>query len=423
MRWSIWILNHYALTPDLPGGTRHFDLAYELTRMGYDVTIFASAFNHSLRKKVRLLNREPWALEEVEGVKFIWLPSFAYKGNDWRRVLNMLDYTWRAYWLGRRLPRLEPRVAPPDVVIGCSVHLFAVLAGYYLSGHYRSHFLMEVRDLWPQTFLDMGLWREGQPRVCFFRWLEQFLYARAERIVTLSPLTREYLARYSSAWADKVVYVPNGTRVARFEQVETTRQPVTELLQVMFLGSMGFKNGVDLIVQAMRIIEQTKPGLLECTLVGDGPEKPRLRRMVRDWGLKNVRFGDPVPRAQVPEYTARADILVLVEREVLYGSSNKLFDYMAAGKPIVFAVVAEHNNLVDQAQCGVSASPESAEDLADKLLVVARMSEEERRAMGKRGRAYVREHHDYSVLARRLANALGELDNEALRDLGHKAAV
>jgi glycosyltransferase involved in cell wall biosynthesis len=410
---AVWMLNHYAITPDMPGGTRHFDLACELTRVGYDVTILASAFNHGLRRKVRLLNGEPRALEEVEGVKFVWIPSFAYAGNDWRRLVNMLDYAWRAYWLGRHLPRLEPCIRTPDVVMGCSVHLFAVLSGYYLSRHYGAHFLVEVRDLWPQTFLDMGVWHEGQLQVRFFRWLEQFCYRRAEQIVTLSPMTHDYLARYSSAWADKVVYVPNGTRVARFERIVATQEQENRPLRVMYLGAMGIGNGLDLLLQAMQAVEQTAPGRLECVLVGDGPLKPWLQKTAADHGLRNVRFENAVPRAQVPACAAQADILVLVQREVLYGSSNKLYDYMAAGKPIVFAVFAQHNNLVERVRCGVSASPESGADLAEKLLTVASMPEEERRAMGDRGRAYVKEHHDYSILARRLADTLEELESRS----------
>jgi len=420
---SLWMFNHYAITPDMPGGTRHFDLGYELTRMGYDVTIFASAFSHGLRKKVRLLNGQPWTVEEVKGVKFVWLPSFAYQNNDWRRLVNMLDYTWRAYWLGRRLSRVEPRITSPDTVIGCSVHLFAVLAGYYLSRHYRARFMMEVRDLWPQTFIDIGLWHEWQPQVRLFRWLERFLYARAERIIVLAPMTKNYLANLSPAWAEKVVYIPNGTQVARFEQIEVAHERSGEALRVMYLGSMGATNGLDLVLQAMQIIEQTKLLPLECVLVGDGPEKARLQQIARDWGLKSVRFENVVPRAQVPHYAAQADILILVQREVLYGSSNKLYDYMAASKPIVFAVFAEHNNLVEQAQCGVAASPDNAADLAEKLLTVAQMPEAERRAMGERGRAYVRRHHDYSVLARRLADVLERSDNGTTQDVGHQTAV
>ena len=393
---NVWILNHYAITPDMPGGTRHFDLARELVQMGYDVTIFASAFNHSCRGQIRRLSGVRWLIEQVDGVKFIWLPSFAYQRNNWRRVINMLDYTWRAYWWGRRLPQKSPAIQRPDVVIGCAVHLFAVLAGYHLARHYRAHFLMEVRDLWPQTFLDMGVWHEGQWQVRFFRWLEQFLYARAERIITLSPMTRDYLAQYSQDWADKVVYIPNATRVARSQDSLISQTADAKPQTVMYLGAMGPTNGLDLVLDAIRQVNESDPGLLKCVFVGDGPEKQRLQQKAKDWRLENVRFEKAIPRNQVPERLAQADFLVLVQKEVLYGSSNKLYDYMASGKPIVVAIFAEHNNPIKEAGCGLSAKPDSAQDLADKLRTMARLSPAERQAMGQRGRTYVEQHHDYA---------------------------
>ncbi len=406
---SIWFLNHYASPPDCPGGTRHHDLGRALTRLAYDVTIFASAFNHSLHRPVRLQGGQPWQVEAVEGVRFVWVPTFRHGGNGYQRLLNMLSYLSRAYWLGRRLPRLVPGIARPGIVVGCTVHPFAALAGYLLARHHRAHFVMEVRDLWPQTFVDMGVWREGQPQVWFFRRLEQFLYARAERIITLSPLTRDYLAHYSAQWAEKVVYIPNGTDVTRFEDVRAAPRPNGLPLQVMYAGSMGFKNGVDLIVEAMRIVERAEPGLLQCTLLGDGPERAQLQRAVREQRIGNVRFDGPVPRAEVPGRLATADILVLTERKVLYGSSNKLFDYMAAGCPIVSSVFAEHNSPIERARCGISVPPENAAALAEALLTVAHMPAEARLAMGERARAYVRQHNDYPVLARRLHQVFEEL--------------
>jgi glycosyltransferase involved in cell wall biosynthesis len=222
-------------------------------------------------------------------------------------------------------------------------------------------------------------------------------------------MTRDYLADLSPAWAEKEVYIPNGTRVARFEEVASRRRRDGELLRVMYVGAMGVTNGLDLVLEAMRIVERREPGLLECVLIGSGPEKPRLRQMARDWGLSSVRFEEPVPRAEVPSVTAQSDMLILVQREVFYGSSNKLFDYMASAKPIVFAIFAEHNNPVKEVGCGVSASPKDAEDLAEKLISVAHMSDDERRTMGERGASYVRRHHDYGVLAQRLQSSIKEL--------------
>jgi len=404
---NIWFFNHYALPPSLPGGTRHFDLALELVQRGHQVTIFASAFNHLTRQPIRALQGQAWQVENVDGVYFVWLPSYAYQGNNWRRMVNMLDYTWRAYWWGRQLPRLAPPIAPPQVIIGTAVHLFAVWAGYQLSQFYHARFLMEVRDLWPQTFLDAGVWREGQLQVRFFRWLEQFLYARAEKIITLSPLTQEYLARYSAAWATKTVYIPNGTRVARFQKAVSPpahlSPPAPGVTRFMFIGSLIMTNGLDLALRAMRHLNAQAPGQAEWVFVGDGPERQPLEALAREWQLNNVQFVGAVPRAEVPAYAAQADCMVLIQREVLYGSTNKLFDYLATAKPIIFAVFAGHNNLAEEVGCGWVASPTDAEDLAAKMLAMTQLPPAERAAMGHRGLHYVTTQHDYTVLGQRLA--------------------
>jgi len=405
---SIWVLNHYAVTPDMPGGTRHFDLATELTQLGYDVTIIASSFRHNLKRETRLQAGGTWRIENISGVRFVWLRTIPYQGNDWRRVLNMASYMARSYFCGLRL--VHGNLLPaPDAIIGSSVHLMAVLSAFWLSRHFSAHFLMEVRDLWPQTFLDMGVWHEGQWQVRFFRWLEQFLYARAERIITLSPMTRDYLARYSRAWADKVVYIPNATRVSRFQDSLISQTADAKPQTAMYLGAMGPTNGLDLVLDAIRQVNESDPGLLKCVFVGDGPEKQRLQQKAKDWHLENVHFERAIPRNQVPERLAQADFLVLVQEEVLYGSSNKLYDYMASGKPIVVGIYAEHNNPVKEARCGLSARPDSARDLAAKLCAMARLSPAERQSMGQRGRAYVEQHHDYAERARRLDALLTEL--------------
>jgi len=92
---KIWIFNHYAITPDLPGGTRHFDFAKELIKRGYDVTIFASSFIHGIYENKKLKNGENWKIENYEGVNFVWIRTFPYNKNNWRRVLNMLSYSWK----------------------------------------------------------------------------------------------------------------------------------------------------------------------------------------------------------------------------------------------------------------------------------------------------------------------------------------
>ena len=101
MSKSIWIFNQYAMTPDMPGGSRHYDLSKELVKRGHDVTIFTSGFHYSRYAEMKLSGDEGWKIEILDGVRFVWLKTLAYQRNDWRRIVNMLTYTYRSYHLGR----------------------------------------------------------------------------------------------------------------------------------------------------------------------------------------------------------------------------------------------------------------------------------------------------------------------------------
>lgn len=127
-------------------------------------------------------------------------------------------------------------------MLGCSVHLFAVISSYFTSKYYKTHFVMEVRDLWPQTFLGMGTWKEWQPQAHFFRKLEIFLFNQAEKIITLFPLTDEYLLDISPNLAEKSVYIPNGTKVSRFDKTVNPTGGYNSnkgKLIAMYIGAMG----------------------------------------------------------------------------------------------------------------------------------------------------------------------------------------
>ena len=117
---NVWILNHYAITPDQPGGTRHYDLGRELVRRGHAVTIFASSYHHYQRRFLRQTNRDGWAIEEFDGVRFVWLRTVAYGGNDWRRAWSMVDYWIRVRRWARRLSRSDGPLVPPDIVLDLS---------------------------------------------------------------------------------------------------------------------------------------------------------------------------------------------------------------------------------------------------------------------------------------------------------------
>jgi len=410
---NIWIFNHYAFPPDVPGGTRHYDFGKELVRRGHKVTIFATSYHHYLHREIRLKPGEKWKIEDINGVKFVWIRTFPYKGNDWRRVVNMVSYMPRAWWLGRSLPKFVPEIEKPDVVIGSSVHLLAVLAAYWIAKHYKAKFIMEVRDLWPQTLVDMGMLSEHHPITKMLQALERFLYRRAERIITLLPKAGEYIAAQGID-AKKVVWIPNGVDLARFQVRSASGDH--QGFRVMYLGAHGRANALDVLLKAAKIIQDQGYEDIKFILVGDGPEKPKLIKLAEKLKLKNVEFREPVKKNEVSRVLQESDALVLnLERvEVFkYGiSPNKLFDYMASGRPILFSV-SSINNPVDEANCGFTVPPRDPKALAEAIIKLYKISPEEREEMGRRGREYVEKFHSIPILVDKLEKVLSEVSNGA----------
>jgi glycosyltransferase involved in cell wall biosynthesis len=378
-------------------------------RRGHQVIIIATSFHHYLHRETRLRPGERWKVEDVDGLKFVWLRTPPYWRNDWQRVRNMVAFMLRAWWLGRKLPKLAPDMGKPDVIIGSSPHLLTPLAAYWVARHYRVPFVMEVRDLWPQTIIDMGELSAHHPITKALQALERFLYRRAEWVITLLPLAHEYIAGCGIS-REKVVWIPNGVDLSRFDSA-VIPEVSHEGFRVMYLGAHGQANALDVLIRTAKVVQDQGYHEIRFILVGDGPEKPGLIRLARDLGLKSVEFRDPVPKVEVPKALREADafFVQLGGTEVYrYGiSSNKLFDFMAAGKP-VFSSAEAPNNPVEEAQCGFTIPPRDPEALAAAVIKLYRMPPEERAEMGKRGREYVEEHHAIAKLAARLEQRLGE---------------
>ena len=406
---NIWIFNHYAHPPYLPGGTRHYDLGRELVRRGHRVVIFAASYHHYLHRETCLQSGERWKLEDVDGVKFVWIRTFPYKRNDWRRVLNMTSYMFRAWWLGRKLLKIAPEIGRPDVVIGSSVHLLAVLAAYWVAKHHKAGFIMEVRDLWPQTIIDMGALNERHPLTKMLQALERFLYRRAERIITLLPKAREYIAAQGID-VKKVVWIPNGVDLARFQVKSGDGDH--QGFRVMYLGAHGRANALDVLLQAAKIVQDQEYEDIKFVLMGDGPEKPKLIELAEKLQLRNVEFRDPVKKSEVSRVFQEAAVTVLILQDISlyqYGISlNKLFDYLAVGKPIILGGNPA-NNPIEEAHCGLAVPPRDPEALAEAVIKLYNMSPEEHAEMGRRGREYVEKYHAIPVLADKLEALLQEV--------------
>jgi len=321
----------------------------------------------------------------------------------------MLSYSVMALVVQRRLSR-------PDAVIGSTVHPFAAAAGFIAARLRGARFLFEIRDLWPQTLIDMGVLREGSFAARSMRWLEAMLVRRAEVVITLLPATSEYLAERCLP-TEHALYLPNGVRLGTSAPTLPPAQIAVLLDRLKadgtfvygYLGAHGRANHLDVVLDAAALLSKQADIAIHVVLIGDGPEKSHLMRRAGALGLKNLAFADPIPKDAVPGTLRRLDgaILHLADVDVFrFGiSPNKLFDYLANEVPVLFACRSRNDPVAD-AGAGISLRPDDAPALALAMRTMAALPAAERRRMGSMGRRYVEQHHDIDLIAAQLADRL-----------------
>ena len=395
----VWLVNHYALPPSEPGGTRHYTLARELIRSGHDVTVIASSFNHATGMQMSCAHGKLRTFEKFGEVPFLLFRVPAYRGNM-ARLWNMFVFAFEV-WLGLGTKAMRK----PDIVIGSSLTLLAAFAAERLARRLCVPFVLEIRDLWPQTLVDMGM-PPRHPAVVGFGMIERYLYRNADKIVTLLPNASEYMVP-RGARSNDITWIPNGVDV----ELVPSPQVLTphDVFTVMYAGSHGLSDALDSVLDAAGILNTEAPGRFCFRFVGDGPNKPELRRRVETENIANVVFDEPVPRQQVFSTLQDADAFIITAKKTdlyRYGiSPNKLHEYMAAARPTIFAGNS-HNNPIAEAAAGITVAPEDPRAIATAVKTLAAMSDDERWNMGLRARRYIEEHHDFTGLARRLERVL-----------------
>jgi len=402
MSKKIWILNHYAIPPNMSGGTRHYDLSQELIKKNFEVTIFSSGFSHGRKNYSKLFKGKPYIVENYGKLKFVWLRTASYKKNNYKRIINMISYLTRILKVGHNFSK-------PDVIIGSSVHPFAVIAAWLLSKKYKAKFIFEVRDLWPQTPIDMGVIKpNGIIAKLMYAW-EKFMYRRANKIIVLLPNAKKYIESKGIS-SEKIVWIPNGVNLEQFNNLKQL-DPDSNLVQllrknknkfkVMYTGAHGPANGLNVVIETASILQKNH-NKVQFFLIGNGVEKDKLQHNAKKYNLKNIHFFSSIPKEQIPDLLRYADLLLNCFAPInvfKYGiSPNKIFDYLMSEKPVIMSVKTS-NNIVQEAGAGITVEPGNAEALAKSILEIENMTLKERQKLGTNGRAYVKKYHNTRVLA------------------------
>lgn len=390
---ELWIFNHYAGYPESVPATRTFNLARELTALGWRVTVIASSFNHYTFKNDRPEIHDAVHQEERDGVRWVFVKGASYRSNGAARLRNMVDYARRARSWARRQPS-------PSVVIGTTVHPLAAEAARRIAHQHNAVYCYEITDLWPETLVDLGGVTRKSAMYRLFRWLERRSLSQAAGVIGLLPLIPQYARESHGIELRRFCYLPNGMTPGRAP--DFSRRVAG---RVVYAGGFAPAHGMSTILETARLLGDTQPGRYEFFLYGDGPEREWIEGEAQRLGLRQVHFEGLVPKGELRSRLDRAEIALCTGEPMSvhrFGISfNKIFDYFDAALPVAYAVDGG-NDPIAEAGAGISVPAGDASALADAVRQLSDLPADRRNELGRRGREFLGNEHAFEVLAGRL---------------------
>jgi glycosyltransferase involved in cell wall biosynthesis len=398
----IWFVNQYAGSPSHGMEYRHYELGRHLSAQGHSVVVISGSYSHLFAHPPNV--DAAFTLEDVGGMTYCWVRVPRYRTPmSLGRVLNMVVFMIRLF-------RLPVRQLPvPDAIVVSSPSLFPILPAERWAGRWKARLIFEVRDIWPLTLEELGGLSPRHPLVAIMGWFEARAYRNADAVVSVLPAAGPHLESRGMA-TSKLTFVPNGVSAdALIEPRDVAPSTVAAAaakyaFTVGFVGTLGSANALEPLIDAARLLNDSEIGVI---LVGQGSEEGRLR--TRAAGLTNVDFVGPVDKTRVPATLRLFDVCYAGYHESpLYRfgiSPNKLFDYMAAKRPVILAANAA-NDPVGDADCGLTVPPDNPRALAEAMLALKARSPAARAELGANGREYVEREQTYEALTRRYLGVL-----------------
>jgi glycosyltransferase involved in cell wall biosynthesis len=394
-------VSHYFVPEPAAPAARVHEFGRAWVRAGHQVSVVTTFPNHPLGQVPAAYRGRGWATECLDGLRVLrcWLYAVPNRGLG-RRGLDHLSFMLTAVLFGL------PRLGRVDVVIASSPTLFSAVAGWLMARLKRVPFVLEVRDLWPEAIVGLGLMRPGLGLRVLQR-LADFLYGQSASIVVVTEAFAEHLAARGVPRA-RLAVIPNGADIAFFaapvdRAAARARLGFQGEFIVAYVGSHGLSHGLSAVLDAAA----AQPAVTYL-LVGDGADRERLLAERARRGLGNVHMLPSVPKAEVPGLYAAADVCLVPLRDVpLFDAfvPSKLFEVLAAGRPVIGAVRGEARAILERSGGAILVDPEQGAAIASAVDTL-RADADLRTAMGQRGQAFARANYDRDVLAARYLELL-----------------
>lgn len=398
---SILIVNQYASTPETAMGGRHYYLAKEFARLGHQVFLVASAYTHLLRNPKKI--DKSFLIEKVENnFSVIWVKMPYYPhAHSKQRIMNEILFSWKIRGIKSILP------VKPDIVYHSAPAVLSYFGAKHLADYYKIPYVFEERDIWPLTLVELGGYSPNHPFIRLLQWTQDQAYQNSKFFLSNLYNAVEHL-ELRGGDRNKFHWIPNGVFLSEMENREDVPSEIIDKIPkdkfiVGYTGTLGTANAIDsLLFAAEKLVDNQN---ICFVLVGGGRQAEELQAFAQSNQLNNVIFIDSISKTQVQTILQYFDTcFVGSQYSSLYrfgASPNKVPEYLYAAKPIIYAI-SDKDNIVKQINAGICVESENVDEFTQAILTLYNMSTKERREMGLRGKNFVVDNLDYSILANKL---------------------
>jgi glycosyltransferase involved in cell wall biosynthesis len=384
---------------------RTYEHCREWVKEGVEVTVVTCVPNFPKGKVYDGYKNKLFQKEIIDGIKVIRVWSYITANEGFvKRILDYLSYGIMAFFVGLFIKT--------DLIVATSPQFFTAASGSVLAFFKRKKWVMEVRDLWPESIIAVGAMKRNAV-IRFFEWWERRLYMSSDHIIVVTDAFKDKISNRGID-IDKISVIKNGANLDLFKESDKSlylikKHQLEKKFIVAYIGTHGMAHGLYFILESIVSIQITNPNIL-FLFIGDGAEKNNLLEKAQKLNLTNVLFLDSVGKKEVVDYLNLMDAALVNLKSsdtFLTVIPSKIFEAAAVGKPILLGLKGETQKIIEDYQAGLCFIPENRESFIHAVLEIS--SNETEYLRYKKGCEKLAKDFDRKLIAKRYLQILEKI--------------
>ncbi len=399
---SLWYIAQDSCPSKYGYGTAHHYIGKELLKSDIKINIISSSYNHGFNKKKAVSNKL-FHYEVIDEINYIWIKSFVYnKRNGFLRILNWLIFTFLILFIDKK------KINKPDIIYFSSFSMIPIFTSIYLKLIYNSYLIVDIRDIWPLTLIEIGKKSKYNPLIMIIKFAEKLALKNADLITSTLPNYKQYLDENDIK--TKVIILPQGIPYDIYNSKRKIKDKkiLSELnnnyFKVCYSGSIGLSNNLENFFDAAIKLKDKK---IKFFVLGDGDLKNHFIKKCKN--NMNIIFIEKIKREYIYDFLSKCDLAydsTMNKSIYKYGlSRQKWIDYLLSSLPIIVSF-SGFRSIINECKCGKFIPSNSKEDLKKSILEFFNLDKSEIIKIGKRGNKYILDKRGFSNLVQPLISEL-----------------